>query len=254
MKVALAQMNIKWEDKAQNMLKAEKMTELAKENNADLIIFPEMTLTGFSFNTKALGEDLKESMSIKFFKSLSIKNNINICFGMIAKEEEKYFNKCIVINKKGEIIANYSKIHPFSFSGEDKYFNKGNDKIIYSLNEFNISPFICYDLRFPEVFRKDCEKAEVITVIASWPESRKEHWLSLLRARAIENQSYVIGVNRVGIGDNLNYSGNSVIYNYNGDKILDCEDKEGVYFCSIEKAVLKKYRDGFPVLKDKHFI
>lgn len=259
MRIALAQMDIKWEDKKQNKVKAKKMLELAGEKKADLIIFPEMTLTGFSFEVEKFGEKIEKnfenSETVSFFKELSIKNNINVCFGMIGEDKEKgYFNKCIVIQKNGNIIADYSKMHPFSFSGEDNFFKKGEEKKIYSLEKFNISPFVCYDLRFPEIFRKDCEKVEIVTVIANWPESRKEHWINLLKARAIENQCFVIGVNRVGEGNGLKYSGNSMAFDYDGNLILDCNNKEGVYFCELNKEKLYAYREGFPVLKDKRFL
>lgn len=252
MKIALAQMNIKWEDKEYNKIKIEDMTEKAKNEKSDFIIFPEMTLTGFSFDTQKLGESKYNSDTINFFKSLSIKLDINICFGAIIKEDNFYYNKCFVVNKNGMLISDYSKIHPFSYSGEDKFFEKGKKIVFYEIDGIHMSNFICYDLRFPEIFRIDCEKREVIIVIANWPESRREHWISLLKSRAVENQCFVVGVNRTGDGNGISYCGDSAVFNPKGNMILNCKDNEDVFFCDILNDDVFDYRNKFPVLNDRN--
>ncbi len=251
MKIALAQMDIKWEDKNNNKIKAEFMAEKAKNKNADFIIFPETTLTGFSFNTEKTAEKHENSDTINFFKAIGSRLGLNICFGAIIKEANNYYNKSFVIRNDSEIISDYSKLYPFSYSGEDKFFKKGSKIVNYTLEDINFLSCICYDLRFPELFRSCCEKIHAAVVIANWPESRRNHWLSLLRARAIENQCYIIAVNRIGNGNGISYCGDSAVFNPNGDMILNCGDKEDVFFCDIFKNDVIEYRKSFPVLKDK---
>jgi predicted amidohydrolase len=165
-------------------------------------------------------------------------------------DKEKGRNIAVVYDRRGIRIAAYTKIHPFSFSGEDKYYIAGNDTVIFDIDGIPSSIFICYDLRFPEVFRKVAKNVQAIFVIANWPSSRKDHWEILLKARAIENQCFVIGVNRTGTDGNGHYSGASHIFDPSGNGILFGNDKEEFLSGEINPSEVVEVRSKFPFLKD----
>lgn len=289
MKIALAQTDIIWEDKKANLDIAEIFIKRAAEEKVELILFPEMSLTGFTMNVEGLGEyyekshyaedslsDSKNSTNSNFeacnknihndkshwnfnntleaIKKLSVKYSINIGIGYIEKElkESKGKNKYAVISKVGEVISDYTKIHPFTFGTESKYYC-GGDKISYfNLNDFNVSTFICYDLRFPEIFQIASREAELITVAANWPKARINHWVDLLKARAIENQCYIAGVNRVGNGDGIEYNGNSLIIDPLGNVIGNClESVEGLIIAELDVDLVHNLRKDFPLKRDR---
>lgn len=245
MKIELCQTNIIWEDKKANLSKAEKIMENSSSN---IILFPEMSFTGFSMNTDITGEN--DSFTVNFMKNLAVRYNKAAGFGWVYKNREKAENHYTFVNSKGEVLSDYVKIHPFSFSGEDNYFKKGNYINIFKYMDFNICSFICYDLRFPEIFQIASKKADVITVAANWPEKRKEHWKTLLRARAIENMCYILAVNCVGNTGGLDYSGDSCVINPNGDVIEMLSDIEGSITAEINNDTAQ-YRKNFPVKKDR---
>lgn len=249
MKVALCQINIKFEDKEYNKNKIIKKVIEAKSNKADLCLFPEMTLTGFSMNVELIGE--KDNDTIDFFRKVCIDNNINVGFGWVKKVRSSGENHFTIINNHGEIILDYIKIHPFSFSNEDKYYLSGEEIVKCSVNNTNITSFICYDLRFPEIFQCISNDVDIIIIIANWPQSRSEHWKTLLKARAIENQVYIIGVNCVGTIDGLYYSGDSCIINPNGQVIDSIENVEGIIYGVIDLNEIIALRKSFPVKSDR---
>lgn len=289
MKIALAQTDIMWEDKKANLDAAETFIKRAAEEKVKLILFPEMSLTGFTMNIEVLGEyyeknryaknsssDSKNSTisiyetfsknmnddkshwnfnnTLEAIKQLSIKYSINIGIGYIEKEleESKGKNKYAVISDLGEVISNYTKIHPFTFGTESKYYC-GGDKISYfNIDDFKLSTFICYDLRFPEIFQIASREAELITVAANWPKARINHWVDLLKARAIENQCYIAGVNRVGHGDGIEYNGNSLIIDPLGNVIGNClEGVEGLIIAELDVDLVHNLRKDFPLKKDR---
>lgn len=259
MKIALAQTDIMWEDKKANLDIAETFIKRAAEENVDLILFPEMSLTGFTMNVEGLGEYYDKNHwnfnnTLAAIKKLSVKYSINIGIGYIEKEleESKGKNKYAVISKLGEVISNYTKIHPFTFGTESKYYC-GGDKISYfNIDDFNLSTFICYDLRFPEIFQIASKEAELITVAANWPKARINHWVDLLKARAIENQCYIAGVNRVGNGDGIEYNGNSLIIDPLGNVIGSLLDGiEGLIVAELDVDLVHNQRKNFPLKKDR---
>lgn len=168
----------------------------AKEKQVDFVIFPEMTLTGFTLNPETYGEDRKNSPSIAFFREEAKKNHVAICYGLPVYENGVATNHCIILDENGNQLADYAKIHPFSFGAEAKHYTGGNALQLCEVKGVPVAPLICYDLRFPEIFQIVSEQAKVIPVIASWPTARREHWMTLLKARAIENQCFILGVNR----------------------------------------------------------
>lgn len=224
MKIALYQMHILWEDKEANYTQMESKLKEACINKTDLFLLPEMSFTGFSMNTdKTKESDLKTVNRISYYAK---KYHMAIGFGWVKDCGEKSENHYTIVNKEGNIISDYAKIHPFSFSGEDKKF-QGDKKIdVFELDGIKFSSFICYDLRFPEIFQIASKEAHVIIIPANWPEKRREHWKCLLRARAIENQVYIIAVNCVGEIGGVTYSGDSGVIDPNGEIMIEMSGRE----------------------------
>lgn len=252
MKIALIQLDIAWESKKTNYRKAELFAKKAAEEKCDVVVLPEMFNTGFSMNVPAIAEN-GNGQTNSVLSEIAKKYGIYLIAGFPVKEqdEEKGRNIAVVYDRRGIRIAAYTKIHPFSFSGEDKYYIAGNDTVIFSIDGIPCSIFICYDLRFPEVFRKVAKNVQAIFVIANWPASRKNHWETLLKARAIENQCFVIGVNRTGTdGNDIHYSGASHIFDPSGNDILCGNDKEEFLLGEINPEDVAEVRSQFPFLKD----
>lgn len=249
MRIGLGQIDIVWENKKENMSKCEYYVRLASDNNVAIIVFPEMTLTGFSMNVERTSEN-NNSITVDFFKILAKKYDIAIVFGYVSEESEKYYNKLVFVDKTG-IIMDYSKIHPFSYGEESKYFSAGSKIEHGKFMNINFGGYICYDLRFPEIFQASSIDNEVIFVIANWPKARVKHWRTLLSARAIENQCYIIGVNRVGIGNNLEYEGSSMIIDPYGECITNTVAEEGLIIGNINIETVHTYRREFPQILDK---
>jgi len=190
MKIALVSLNSVWEDKQSNLISVENCIKSIGKN-AEYIIFPEMTLTGFSVNNLDLAEDLENSESIKYFQQLAKKYNHNIIFGLLTKNKKFNYNSCVAINNKGSIDAIYNKIHLFTYASENKFIDRGTNIESISWNgEWGLS--ICYDLRFPELYQVLSKKNKIIVNIANWPINRVKHWKTLLKARAIECQAFMI--------------------------------------------------------------
>lgn len=248
MRVALAQTNIIWENKAENYEKCEQFVKQAKVQEAELVFFPEMSFTGFSMNTMKIAED--SNQTVNEIKMIALKYEVGIGFGWVKKTDLLAENHYSVINNKGESLSDYVKIHPFSYGGEDRCYSSGNQIVQFEYGEMKFSTFICYDLRFPEIFQIASKKADVIVVPANWPEERELHWRTLLQARAIENQCYILGVNCVGTINGLNYSGCSACISPDGEILYEQKGKEELIVCDIINFV-GEIRTSFPVKKDK---
>lgn len=248
MKIVLLQYSPVWENKEAN--KEKIISLLINIPQSDLIVFPEMTLTGFTMESSLFAEDLKGE-TFNFYSSLAKEKNVNILGGLIEKNNNNFFNSLLHISPNGELISVYRKIHPFTFSGEDKNYSGGNERIITTINKIKFGLSICYDLRFPELYRfYGKEKVEVIVDIANWPVARIEHWRTLLKARAIENQCFVIGVNRTGSDPNLKYNGFSSIYDPMGNEIISVTDEEKIIISYIDISLVEKTRTSLPFLND----
>ncbi|NLH38970.1 MAG: carbon-nitrogen family hydrolase [Elusimicrobia bacterium] len=244
MKIGLFQYKIKWSDKKANKARIIKLLELADVRGIDWVIFPEMTLSGFGNNIK--NSTLTDDDSL-FFANLSKKYHINISYGGV---EDRY-NKIITLNRNGEMISDYSKINLFSPAKEDKYYKKGKRTTTFDMEGFMVSPFICFDLRFPDLFWKTARFSNLYILIAAWPYQRINHWTSLLCARAIENQAYIIGVNSIGEDDEGNeYKGYSTCFSPNGDMLIDCQSREGLSVVDINPDDVLNIRKNFRIRKD----
>jgi len=245
-------MNMIWEDSNENMKKVEDFVKKASENKAELILFPEMALTGFTMNVHKLF--MLEEEILSWIKKVAICNSINIGLGFAIRVDEKGENKYVIVSKEGKILTEYTKIHSFSYAGEDKNYYSGDKICICKINEFKITPFICYDLRFPEIFQIASKEANLITVAASWPKLREEHWITLLKARAIENQCYIIGVNRVGLGAGLQYDGASIFVSPDGEILNEINSEEGLIIKDLEIKRITEVRDRFDIKRDRREI
>ncbi len=254
MKLALAVWNPLWEAKEENKERAEQLIEKAARYGNSLILFPEMTLTGYSMNIDKIGENRKNSSTCRFFQRLSKKHRIAVGFGYAVVTDGKTDccgENCFAIVKDGMILGSYTKIHPFSFAGEHRIYQGGDRLCQVKLDDMTFGLYICYDLRFPEVFRVAAKHCQVMTVIASWPEERKSQWETLLCARAIENQCYVIGVNRTGEGNHIIYPENgSFVFDPYGNRVL-LEERDGLLLCEINQDMVYECRHTFPFLQDR---
>ena len=229
------------------------MVEEAARCGCDLIVFPEMAFTGFSMNLDKIGEDREDSVTGKKIKRLAQKYGIGIAYGWAALPlpwEEKGKNLFTLIDKTGEIVGEYAKIHPFSYGKEDVYFERGEEIVVLPYLGRKLSLFICYDLRFPEIFQAAAKEADIFLVIANWPAIRSAHWETLLRARAIESQSYVVGVNCVGQRDGESYSGESMAVDCIGNILGKISGKEGILVCELEDRAWQ-LREKFATAKDR---
>ena len=247
MKIALCQFNIRYEEKKENLVRAEDFIQQAASQQADLILFPEMSFTGFSMNTKLTGEEGEETL--EQMRKLARREGIAIGFGWV-KGKTLAENHYTIVDDKGEMLEDYVKIHPFSYSGEDNYFVKGSRPGSFSYKGISFGVSICYDLRFPELYQHLSKEAHVILVPANWPERRRLHWKTLLQARAIENQVYMIGINCCGTQGDLYYSGNSGAVNARGEVLFEIEDREELRIFELADDV-SAYREEFPVKADR---
>ena len=248
MKIALVQYNPAWENKEVNKQKILSM--INKVEGVELFIFPEMTLTGFTMKSKEMSETIHGD-SFRFFSSIAKEKSSNIFAGIIERRNTRIYNTLIHIKPDGNLVKLYRKVHPFSYSDENKHFNAGVKPALTKIKKWKIGLTICYDLRFPELFRKyGKKKAHLIVNIANWPDTRIEHWRTLLKARAIENQCYVAGVNRVGKDPKLNYNGYSSVFDPMGKEIVAVENEEKVIVVDLDKNYVNEVREKFPFLED----
>lgn len=250
MRIALCQTDIVWESKEENLQNAEKWLRKAREQGAELSCFPEMSFTGFSMNTEKTAEARGETVGT--VQALAGKYGMSIGFGWAEKAEKKAKNHYTVVNASGSVLSDYVKIHPFSYSGEEKHFEAGYELSSFLLGNFRIGMLLCYDLRFPEPFQVLAEKCDMILAAANWPESRGEHWKCLLQARAIECQVYVAGVNCCGIQQGIVYGGDSAVFAPDGRRIAGFLQGEGILTVDIRKEEAG-YRKQFPVRRDRRW-
>lgn len=255
MKIALIQLDSVWESKQVNLQRAELFINRAAQEMCDLVVFPEMFSSGFSMNVTTIAEEgLGETVS--FLSRLAKTCSINLIAGFPIKTpmEEKGRNMAFFFNREGRLDATYTKIHLFSYAGEDRHYVAGEHTSIFRIDKIPSSVFICYDLRFPEVFRSVAQDVRIIFVIANWPTERKEHWDALLKARAVENQCFVVGVNRTGLdGNGLSYPGASCVLDPLGRLVCAGNETDEFLTCEVDPEDVERVRVQFPFLKDMHW-
>jgi omega-amidase len=246
--LALIQTEIIWEDIGRNLEHLDDLINL-QSVPADIVILPEMFTTGFSMNTEKLAEK-PEGSTFRWMKRKAKERNSAIAGSIIIKDKQKYFNRLLWVNPDGSFFT-YDKRHLFSIGGEDKYFERGSERLIVKYKNWRICPLICYDLRFP-VWSRNNNAYDLLLYHANWPGARNQVWNILLRARAIENQCFVAGVNRVGRdGENIHYVGESCVVHPKGYLTAAVhEPVEQILNYSMSLNELKQFRTRFPVLKD----
>ncbi|MBI1387027.1 MAG: carbon-nitrogen family hydrolase [bacterium] len=252
MRVNGVQLNIQWEDKPANFKRVDALLDAQSIGPGGLIVLPEMFSTGFSMNVSTIAEE-EDGPTAVFLRELAAKRQAWVIGGVVRKAENGFgANEALVCSPDGKITSCYRKMHPFSYGNENNHYQPGGEIVTISLGDFTAAPFICYDLRFPELFRHGSQLgADLLIVIACWPASREAHWMTLLQARAIENQAYVIGVNRVGADPITSYSGRSLIINPLGEIIADGGNEETVVRADLDSALPREYRERFPALRDR---
>lgn len=248
MNISVIQPDIVWEDKAANFQNLFRLISPIF-NKTDIVILPEMFNTGFSMNPALLCEQ-PGGETFRWMKSIAEKGNFGVCGSYIIKENMHFFNRWIFVSPGDEVLS-YDKRHLFSMGGEDKLFSAGKSRLIFSFRGVRITPYICYDLRFP-VWSSNRESTDLIIYAANWPESRRAVWDTLLKARAIENQCYVAGSNRIGTdGAGIRYCGDSRIINPRGEIIsLAVNENESSVSAELSINELSEFRKKFPVLND----
>ncbi len=247
LKVTLIQSPLHWEDIGGNLaMFEEKIWQIGKPT--DLIVLPEMFSTGFSMSASGLAEQMG-LRTFKWMKQMAAQLEATLLGSFIVSEGGKYFNRAVAMHPNGS-YDQYDKRHPFSLGKEHETYVAGKEKLIFELKGWKICPLICYDLRFPvwarNRFIEEHLEYDVLVCVANWPKPRINAWDTLLKARAIENLSYTIGVNRVGADDNKHkYVGHSGIYNYLGDTVCNLEDKEIIQGSSLSYNELREFRNEF---------
>ena len=250
--ITTIQSNLIWEEKPANLrLLEQKINSIAEKT--EIIVLPEMFNTGFSMKPELHAETM-DGESVEWMKRISCENGIILTGSLMIEEAGKYFNRLVWMLPNGQ-YGYYDKRHLFAFGEEDKHYKPGNKRLIASVKGWKINLLVCYDLRFPVWARQQPNESgaeyDVLIYVANWPESRSHAWKTLLCARAIENQCYVVGVNRVGSdANNIYYSGNSLVIDPLGQVLYHMADEEDVNTVILQKDLLEEVRTKFPFWKD----
>ena len=252
LKITLIQTHLFWEDKGANLALLEQKI-LNLEEPTEVVILPEMFTTGFSMQPTLHAETM-EGPSVQWMRRIAKAQKIILTGSLIIEENEHYYNRLIWMLPNGE-FGYYDKRHLFAFGGEDQHYTAGNKRLIASVKGWKINLQICYDLRFPTWARQAApNEYDVLMYVANWPEKRSHAWKTLLVARAIENQAFVVGVNRVGLdGKNIAHSGNSMVVGPLGEVLYHSADQESVFQITLQRDELEQVRAQFPFWKDADF-
>lgn len=248
LRIAVFQFDLAWESPADNRTKIDEWLQKANRK-MDVVFLPEMFTTGFSMNVAELAEPM-DGETIQWMKSRCAEHQLALCGSLIIKDNNQFFNRLVFVEPSGE-IQHYDKRHLFTMANEESSFLRGTERLIVTYNGWRICPLICYDLRFP-VWARNRNDYDILVYSANWPESRTEVWNTLLKARAIENQSYVVGANRVGVdGSHILYSGNSQLIDPKGSVLSAIADHhKGIVYAGFSYSELTEFRKKFPVLDD----
>jgi predicted amidohydrolase len=255
----LIQSSLFWEDKGANLdMLAQKIRSIVEPT--EIIVLPEMFNTGFSMQPEKMGETM-DGPTLDWMRRLSAEKKAILTGSLIIEENGKYFNRLIWMMPNGQ-LGYYDKRHLFAFAGEDQHYTPGNKRLIASVKGWKINLQICYDLRFPVWARQQLNNAveqedavnkeyDILLYVANWPEKRNHAWKTLLTARAIENQCFTIGVNRVGVdGNNIAHSGDSMLVGPLGEVLYHCAYEEAVFHIRLQKEEVNNTRERFPFWKD----
>lgn len=260
--ITTIQTNLIWEDKEANLRQLEEKIN-AIEERTEIVVLPEMFSTGFTMQPQLFAEEMParagsdgDGETVEWMKTIAAEKRIILTGSIIIKEDDKFYNRLIWMLPNGT-FGYYDKRHLFAYAGEDQHYAAGNKRLIASVKGWKINLQVCYDLRFPVWARQQhmgeqlTPEYDVLIYVANWPERRSHAWKTLLCARAIENQCYVVGVNRVGTdGKNINHSGNSLIIDPLGEVLYHKADEEDIFTITLERERLDEVRMKFPFWKD----
>ena len=251
--VAIAQIDIAWENANKNRDKIERLIKHSDNENIDILVLPETFSTGFSMENPGICETM-EGATIKWMKQMAKVNDFAICGSILIEEDNNYYNRFLFVEPSGR-VSYYDKRHLFSLARENRFFTKGKENKIIRFKRRNeiwkISPFICYDLRFP-VWSRNTQDVDIQIYVANFPKARTYAWRQLLIARSIENQCFVVGANRIGRdGAEIPYTGYSGVFDFSGSPLILFESEEGIKKCIINKEKLAIYKRAYPFYKDR---
>lgn len=250
MKVVCIQPDVIWQDAPANRQRLERMIRDSQPGAEALVVLPETALSGFTADVEA-GSDSPAGESFEWARGLAAELRISLLLGLITTSPEgRGRNEAVLIGPEGE-IGRYAKMNPFILGGESRTFEPGRQVEVFTVGGVRVCPLICYDLRFPELFREGAFRgADVFAVIANWPAAREHHWHAMLRSRAIENQAFVVGVNRVGADPNVQYSGGTTIFDADGHPLLSMDELPGVGGATLDLEAQRSYRLKLPYVSD----
>lgn len=253
MKIACAQINIAFAEPVKNFASIEKYVIEAAKAGSEIIVFPEMWNTGYALTKLNNLADIEGLTTKRLLSELSLRYKINIIGGSVAtKKADCFYNTMYVADKNGTIVADYDKAHLFKLMDEHLFLNPGNHRNLFELTGTVCAGVICYDVRFPEWIRSHVlGGAKIIFIPAEWPKARIDHWRMLLQARAIENQCYIVAVNRVGSDPNNEYNGHSMVIDPWGDLLLSNQTKEGLYYAELDLNEVDRVRQTIPIFQDR---
>jgi len=251
MQIIACQYDIQWENPQANFDTISALLDASNAEPGALIALPEMFSTGYSMNVDRIAE-APESTAEAFLSATAKKHQSWTMGGLVYRSSNsRGINALAVFGPDGKKIGTYQKNYCFSYADEDKHYQAGDDIFLFDWNGFSVCPTICYDLRFPELFRRGVRAgANLFPVIANWPEPRVDHWTTLLKARAIENQAIVVGVNRIGSDPKLNFAGRSTVIDHRGRILAEADSQATCLIQDISNTAVEKWREAFPALSD----
>ncbi|RLL43757.1 carbon-nitrogen family hydrolase [Oceanobacillus piezotolerans] len=253
MKIAIVQMDIIFGEPEKNFAHVEQYIKEAAKENVDVIVLPEMWNTGYALERLDELADQNGEKTQDLISRLAQVHQVNIVAGSVStKKEDGFYNTMYIANRNGEIIADYDKAHLFKLMDEHKYLNPGQKMNVFEIDGIKCGGMICYDLRFPEWTRKHTlSGAQVMFIPAEWPKARIDHWKILLQARAIENQCFIVAVNRVGADPNNAFNGHSMVIAPWGDLLICNKTEEGIFYTELDINQVSRVRKEIPVYEDR---
>lgn len=252
MRVAIASLDQRWEDKPANLRRCSELVAHAGALNTDIIVFPEMTLTGFTMNAQTVAEPADDSPTVEAFKDLAREHNIHIAFGVVLHGEHRPQNSLVVVGRTGVELGRYAKIHPFSHADEDQHYEAGAELITVTVARVVIGLTICYDLRFPELYTALAPACAAMLVVANWPDTRLDHWNALIAARAIDCQCFVVAANRTGHDERGTcYPRSSQVRDPRGNTVEPDHTDGELDIYTLDPHIVTRYRRSFPTLRDR---
>lgn len=250
-RIALGEYDIGWHDPATSLERASELVAHVTDRGAELVVLPEMCTTGFTMEAKAQCEPL-DGPSVKRLAEIARGNGVHLLAGVATREEvageggrQGFFNSALLFDPRGEIIAHYRKQKLFVFAREQQHYSPGDAPVVVEVKGVRIAPFICFDLRYPELFRAVASGVDAMLLIANWPAARRMHWDTLVRARAIENQCFFLAVNRTGEGGGIEYDGGSAAFDPWGDPLGGGGD-----IVTVDPARVGEVRSKYPFVVD----